>query len=483
MPASRDWEKLVRRMELLLRLKSFPVAFKLLQKKEMLAEIPYLRRMSHKSTLCQMISVVRNFDWTVGADREDFLSPMCPSIIGLTELPELYRDGTFRSIVWTKTREEGRRYENSIPRLPVGTYEAVAMAPLVYNPFDPDLVLLYANPAQMMLLINALQYEDYEGMEFSCVGESSCADVIARGYLRGKPSLSIPCYGERRYGHAQDDELAMALPAPMMDKALRGLEALYKRGVRYPISYAGAEMDVTRAFPAAYGGMRQLEELRGKDQRVLLGVTGGIASGKTTVARMLEKRGAPIIDFDLLSRVVVEPGKPAWREIVSFFGEQVLLPDKTLDRKRLSEIVFRDAEKRKKLEGFTHPRIHQEFVRLVEEHTARDPKVVIQVVIPLLIEANLQSLFHKLLLVYIPPEKQVQRLMERDAISREMAQSILAAQLPIDEKRAYADYVIDNSGTPENTERQVQKTWEELKKFQASRGAKRDSMDEAGPRS
>ena len=469
MPASRDWGKLVRRMELLLRLKSFPVAFKLLKKKEMLSEIPYLRRMTHKSTLCQLISVVRNFDWTVGADLGDFLSPMCPSIIGLADLPEVYKDGTFRSVVWTKTREDGRKYENSIPRLPAGEYEAVAMAPLVYNPFDPDIILLYANPAQMMLLINALQFEDYEVMEFSCVGESSCSDVIAKCYLQGKPSLSIPCYGERRYGHAQDDELAMALPAGILEKALRGLEALYKRGIRYPISYAGAEMELTRAFPMAYGGMKQLEDLRGNDKRILLGVTGGIASGKSTVARMLEELGAPIIDFDLLSRVVVEPEKPAWQEIVSYFGEQVLLADKTLDRKKLSEIVFRDPEKRKKLESFTHPRIHQEFVRLVKEHTARDPEVIIQAVIPLLIEAGLQYLFHKLLLVYIPQEDQVRRLMDRDKVSREMAQSILAAQLPIDEKRAYADFIIDNSGSLEDTQKQVKEVWRKLKAFQKNK--------------
>jgi dephospho-CoA kinase len=436
----------------------------------MLSGIPFLRRMTHKSTLCQLISIVRNFDWTVGADLGDFLSPMCPSIIGLSDLPEVYKDGTFRSVVWTKTREDGRKFEASIPRLPVGEYEAVAMAPLVYNPFDPDIILLYANPAQMMLLINALQFEDYEVMEFSCVGESSCSDVIAKCYLQGKPSLSIPCYGERRYGHAQDDELAMALPAGMMEKALRGLEALYKRGIRYPISYAGAEMDVARAFPMAYGGMRQLEELRGNDRRILLGVTGGIASGKSTVARMLEEQGAPIIDFDLLSRVVVEPEKRAWQEIVSYFGEQVLLPDKTLDRKKLSEIVFRDPEKRKKLEGFTHPRIHQEFVRLVKEYTARDPEVIIQAVIPLLIEAGLQYLFHKLLLVYIPQEMQIQRLMERDKTSRETAQSILGAQLPIDEKRAYADYIIDNSGSLEETQKQVKEVWQELKEFQKSKG-------------
>jgi dephospho-CoA kinase len=416
-----------------------------------------------------MITLVRTYDWTVGADLHDFLSPMCPSIIGLTGLPEIYRDGTFRSIVWTKTRKDGLKYENSIPRLPAGRYEAVALAPLVYNPFDPDIVLLYANPAQMMLLINSLQFEDYEVMQFSCVGESSCSDAIAKCYLERKPSLSIPCYGERRYGHAQDDELVMAVPAETMDRALRGMEALYKRGIRYPVSQAGAELDVTQGFPMAYGGMQQLDEIRGKDDRILLGVTGGIASGKSTAARMLEELGAPIIDFDQLSRVVVEPGKPALAEIASYFGEQVLLPDKTLDRKKVSEVVFRDPEKRKKLEGIVHPRIYEEFTRLVKEYAARDPQVIIQVVIPLLIEANLQYLFHKLLLVYVPEETQITRLVERDGISREMARNILAAQLPIEEKRPYADFIVDNSGPLEETRKQVEEIWRKLKDFQKNR--------------
>ncbi len=471
MPASRDWSKLIRRMELLMRLKSFPVAFKLLEKKEDLAGIPYLRRLNHKITLCQLISTVRNFDWTVGADLDDFVYTMCPSIIGLAEVPELMKDGTFRSIVWTKTREDGKKYENSIPRLPTGKYQAVALAPLVYNPFDPDIVLIYANPAQMMLLINALQFEEYEVMQFYCVGESSCSDVIARCYRSGKPSLSIPCYGERRYGHAQDDELAMAIPTGMMDKVLRGLEALYKKGIRYPVSYAGAELDVTKGFPMAYFGLQQLEEIRGKDQRVLLGVTGGIASGKSTVARMLEELGAPIIDFDLLSRVVVEPGKEAWKDIVAFFGEQVLNPDKTLDRKKIAEIVFRDAEKRKKLEGHIHPRIYEDFKTQVKELTQKDPQAIIQVVVPLLIEANLQHLFHKILVVYVPEEIQIQRLMERDRIPREMARSILSAQLSIEEKKTYADYVVDNSGSPENTKKQAREVWRKLQEYQKDRKA------------
>jgi dephospho-CoA kinase len=281
--------------------------------------------------------------------------------------------------------------------------------------------------------------------------------------------LTIPGYGERRYGHAQDDELIMALPAGMMDKALKGMEALYKRGVRYPISYAGAELDLTYAFPMSYSGLQQLEEVRGKDNRILLGVTGGIASGKTTVARMLEDLGAPIIDFDLLSRVVVEPNKPAWKEIVAYFGEQVLLEDKTPDRKKISQIVFHEPEKRKKLESFIHPRVYHEFARLVKEFTAKDPNAIIQGVVPLLLEANLQHLFHKILLVYIPQEMQAERLMKRDRISREMATNILNAQLPIEEKKGYADFIVDNSGTLEETKRQVKEVWKKLKQMQKER--------------
>ena len=272
MSARPDWKHIVRGMELLMRLKSFPVAFKMMEKREDLERIPYLRRSGHKVTLCQLITLVRNFDWTTGAALDDFISPGCPSILGLTDIPELYKDGTFRSIVWVRTKEEGKRYEASIPRLPLGKYEAVAMAPLVYEPFDPDIVLIYANPAQMMLLINALQFEDYEVMQFYCVGESSCSDAIARCYLSEKPSLTIPCYGERRYGHAQDEDLVMAIPAGMMEKALRGMEALYKRGIRYPISYAGAEGDVSAAFPMTYGGLDELQSIRGNDNRLLLGV-------------------------------------------------------------------------------------------------------------------------------------------------------------------------------------------------------------------
>jgi dephospho-CoA kinase len=469
MTASRDWEKPIRRLEMLMRLKSFPVAFKLFEDKEALSEIPFMRRLAHKSTLCQMTNLVRNFDWTVGADADDFMSVMCPSIIGLAEIPTFMKDGTFRSIVWTKNRADGKKYENGIPRVPVGKYEAVAMAPLVYNPFDPDIILIYANPAQMMLLINAIQFEDYEVMEFFCVGESSCSDAISRCYLTGKPSLTIPCYGERRYGHAQDDELVMAIPVDIIDKTLSGMEALYNRGIRYPISYAGAESDIAGEFPQAYQSQGMVDGMRGSSNRLLLGVTGSIGTGKSTVAKMLEELGAPIIDFDVLSRVVVEPDQPAYQDIVNYFGEQVLGEDKALDRERLREIVFGDMEKRKKLESFIHPRIGEKFLEQVEEYSKDKENVIIQVVIPLLIETHMQALFNNLLMVYTPEDIQLKRLMERDKTDEKMAMSIIRSQISVEEKKGYCDLMVDNSGSLEETCRQVEAVWRKLLDIQKAR--------------
>lgn len=201
-----------------------------------------------------------------------------------------------------------------------------------------------------------------------------------------------------------------------------------------------------------------------KSAHLILGVTGGIASGKSTVARMLQEFGAPAVDFDLIARQIVEPGKPAFKEIVASFGEKVLQKEGWLDRKKLAGMVFQDESKRKTLENITHPRIVDVFLDQVREITKRDPHAIIQAVIPLLFEANLRHLVHKVLLVYIPREMQIERLMKRDGIRREGAENILNAQWPIDEKVGDADFVIHNEGTLENTRKQVEQVWEELKK-------------------
>jgi dephospho-CoA kinase len=209
-----------------------------------------------------------------------------------------------------------------------------------------------------------------------------------------------------------------------------------------------------------------LEAIRAKDNRFLVAVTGGIASGKSAVSKMLQDLGAPIIDYDVIAREIVEPGKPAWKDIVDSFGEQVLKEDRQIDRKKLSDIVFRDTGKRNRLERFTHLRIIEEAARRADEIAGKNPNAVIQVAVPLLIETNIQDRFHKVLLVYVPRAIQIERLMKRDGITKEAAESILKAQLPIDDKLRYADFVIHNEGTLEETRRQVEQVWEELKRIQ-----------------
>jgi uncharacterized protein (DUF169 family) len=244
------WGVLVRKLEALLRLKSFPVAFKFFKNPEDLPKDKWVRRMDKKMLLCQLITIVRNFDWTIGVDKNG-LFPRCAHILGLIDMPINAGKGSVGSL-FCKTEEDARKYENSVIKIPRGEHEALLLAPLVYNPFEPDLILIYANPAQMILLINAIQFEDYEHLEFSCVGESSCSDAIAKCYLTGKPCLTIPCYGERRYGHTQDDELMISLPPKKLRKAVGNLEELYRKGIRYPIAYYGAQAESAKELGELY---------------------------------------------------------------------------------------------------------------------------------------------------------------------------------------------------------------------------------------
>jgi dephospho-CoA kinase len=221
-----------------------------------------------------------------------------------------------------------------------------------------------------------------------------------------------------------------------------------------------------RIFPIPKDVREKYEAIKAGNKVLLVGLTGGIASGKTTVARMLEQMGGVIIDFDILARQAVKPGQKAWSEIVDYFGDDILLENRELDRKKISEIVFPDSEKRKRLEGFTHPAIGEEFVKEVDRIASQKRDDIIEAVVPLLIECSMQDLFHAIIVVYIPREKQVQRLIERDGITGEMALNIINAQMPIDEKIKYADFVIDNNGSLSEAERQVQSLWDKLKEKQ-----------------
>ncbi|EJF66191.1 CoaE-domain-containing protein [Dichomitus squalens] len=187
---------------------------------------------------------------------------------------------------------------------------------------------------------------------------------------------------------------------------------------------------------------------------LVVGLTGGIATGKSTVSALLRARNVPIVDADVLARKVVEPGTPALSAIVRVFGPDVLLPDGTLDRPKLGRIVFADEEKRRKLNAIVHPAVRREMFWSVLRHWWRGERLCV-LDVPLLIEGGLWKWVGKVLVVYCSTEIQLQRLMKRDNSSREDASARLNAQLPIAEKVKYADIVIDNSGTPQELERQI----------------------------
>jgi dephospho-CoA kinase len=193
-----------------------------------------------------------------------------------------------------------------------------------------------------------------------------------------------------------------------------------------------------------------------------VGLTGGIASGKSTVARMLAEKGAVLIDFDELAHAVEESGGPVWREIIRHFGEEILHGDRTINRRKLGETVFADREKRKLLNRLVHPAIFEEWQRRLAEIRVRRADAIVVSDIPLLIEAGLKVMVDLILLVYITPEEQIRRVMARDGFSREEAERRLAAQMPIDEKLRWADIVIRNEGSPEETRRTVSEVWMEL---------------------
>jgi dephospho-CoA kinase len=186
----------------------------------------------------------------------------------------------------------------------------------------------------------------------------------------------------------------------------------------------------------------------------VLGLTGGIGSGKSMVAQMFARLGAVVIDADQVAREVVEPGQPALEQIAAAFGPDVLLPDGHLDRPKLAEIIFANAAERAKLDAITHPRIRTRMDELIKARRS-GPGVLI-VDIPLLYESERRTSVEKVIVVWVDPQTQLRRIRQRDGLSAEAARQRIAAQMPLEAKRARADHVIDNSGTKEDTRRQVE---------------------------
>lgn len=195
----------------------------------------------------------------------------------------------------------------------------------------------------------------------------------------------------------------------------------------------------------------------------IVGVTGGVASGKTTVSKIFEEEGAYLLDADLMARELVQPSSPAWEELVEVFGEEILQEDGKIDRRRLAARVFSDSSQRRLLNGILHPRIKEEMEKRTREIERKDPEAIVVFDAPLLVETGFYREVDRVVVVVSREAQQIERQEERAGVSEEQTRWIISSQMPTEEKVKVADFVISNDGSLEETRRRAREIFQEIK--------------------
>ena len=248
-----DWAAIVDSLNRLLRLRTNPFGMKLFETVGEMEAIPRIRRPQSIHTTDQIVAQASRLGWTVGITRADLVGDQCGAVIGLHPQDAEWRSGKRYAGVWYATPADAANHQAAMHVVPSGKYAAMAVSPLTSGRLDPpDICLFYATPGQMILFINGLQWAGYKNFDWGVVGESSCADSWGRALKTRTPSLSLPCYAERRYGGVLDDELLMALPPEYLPKAIEGMQALAKNGLRYPIPQYGIQQDARAGLGVSY---------------------------------------------------------------------------------------------------------------------------------------------------------------------------------------------------------------------------------------
>ena len=241
-------------LERLLKIRSVPFCMKLYENRADMEAIQRIRRPKAVHTLDQIVGQASRLGWTVGITADDLVGAQCRAVVGLGRAKDdAWKSGAHMKGVWFSSLEDAGAHQGAMHCVPDGKYEALAVGPLAAGRIvDPDIALFYATPGAMMYFINGLQWAGYKRFDWSVVGESACADSWGRALTKREPSLSIPCFAERRYGGVQDDEMLMALPPAMIAKAVAGMEALAKNGFRYPFPQYGIQQDVRDGMAVSY---------------------------------------------------------------------------------------------------------------------------------------------------------------------------------------------------------------------------------------
>ncbi|MGE0625346.1 MAG: DUF169 domain-containing protein [Pseudomonadales bacterium] len=248
-----DFNEIVAGLNRYLRLRTTPIGMKLFERAADMEAIPRIRRPTAIHTTDQIVGMASRNGWTVGITADDLVGAQCSTVIGLHPRSDEWLSGSRMRGVWYQEPEDARAHQEAMDVVPHGRYEAMAVSPLTSGRLNPpDICLIYATPAQMILFINGLQWTGYKKLEWGCVGESACADSWGRALATGEPSLSIPCFAERRYGGVMEDELLMAIPPGYLPKVISGLAQLSNNGLRYPIAPYGVNNDVRAGMGVSY---------------------------------------------------------------------------------------------------------------------------------------------------------------------------------------------------------------------------------------
>jgi len=248
-----DWPETLDRLNKVLRIRTTPIGMKMFVTEDEMAAVPKIRRPKDVHTADQIVSMASRLNWTVGITGSDLVGTQCQAVLGLGGQDEEWYSGKHMAGVWFEDEAGASVHQHAMHVVPIGQYQAMAVSPLSTGRLaPPDICMLYATPGQMIILINGLQWSGYKNFDWGCVGESACADSWGRALSTGEPSLSIPCYAERRYGGVQDDEMLMALSPGHLLQAIEGMEALSRNGFRYPIPPYGIQTDARAGLGVSY---------------------------------------------------------------------------------------------------------------------------------------------------------------------------------------------------------------------------------------
>jgi len=261
--SAHSLQRLSADLEALLKLRNPPFGMKLFESVDEMEALPKLRRPKAVHTMDQIVGQAARLGWTVGVTAADLAGDQCRSVVGLGGQDEAWRSGKHMVGVWYAAVQDATKHQAAMNLVPAGRYRGLVVAPLgKWGGADgepntlgtPDIALFYATPGAMMYFINGLQWSGYKRFDWSVVGESSCADSWGRALRTREPSLSIPCFAERRYGGVLDDEMLMALVPADIEKAIDGMRALSKNGLRYPFPTYGIQQDARAGLSVSYPG-------------------------------------------------------------------------------------------------------------------------------------------------------------------------------------------------------------------------------------